>query len=125
MTGYYTGGYTVTENGSAYDHGHAAGQIAGQLTALSARVGEMSATLSRLADAQASLVLQLQRLEDAAAADRETVLATARALKDADETRQAASERRWSPLARLGAAVGALAALAGIIFGIWSAVTGK
>jgi hypothetical protein len=47
-------------------------------------------------------------------ADRERAVATATALREADEARRIAAERHWTPLGRLAVLAGILAAFAGI-----------
>ena len=56
------------------------------------------------------LAMQVQRLADAADADRAKAVALATGLKDADEARRNTETQRWSPLTRLGVILGAVAA---------------
>lgn len=119
-------GYTVTENGSAYDRGVAAGEIAARLANHDQHFANINGSVNRLADDLSALRLELQRQADAASAERQAVVAVAEALRQAELTRQETlketravrqdtAQRRWSPLMRLAAVIGALAALAGII----------
>ena len=59
----------------------------------------------------ARLILEgpMQRLADAADADRAKALALATGLKEADDARQQKAGERWSPLTRLGIAAGMIA----------------
>jgi hypothetical protein len=70
---------------------------------------DINGQLARIADEMRETRLAVQRLADAATADRSTAVTTAAALKDADAARRAKSETAWSPLARLSLAVGVVA----------------
>ena len=114
------GGLDVTENGGAYDRGVAAGEIAQRLhehdkhfekingsiadtgSALTKLTGDTTAALNKLTGT-------VQRLADAADADRAKALALATGLKEADDARQQKAGERWSPLTRLGIAAGMIA----------------
>lgn len=63
----------------------------------------------------AELTLAIQRLTDAADADRATVITTAKALEKAEAARRAKSAQGWTPFQRGLAVIGGLAAIAGII----------
>jgi hypothetical protein len=108
-------GYTVTDNGSDYDRGHAAGEISERLREHDHHFMRINGSMEKVATRLGDLILQVQRLADAAEADRQTVVTTAAALKDADAARRDSSETRWSPLMRLGIATGVLAALASVL----------
>jgi outer membrane receptor for monomeric catechols len=108
-------GYTVTENGSAYDRGVAAGEIAARLAGHDQHFGAINGSLGRMADEMHEMRLALQRLGDSAAADRATVVTTAVALKDAEEARRDATDTRWAPLQRWGVAASILFGAGGII----------
>jgi hypothetical protein len=101
----------------AYERGVSAGEIVQRLndhdrhfTALNGSLGDVARELGRL-------TLAVQRLGDAADADRATVKTTATALKEADQARRDTSASHWSPLTRFGIAVAALAAVVTIITG--------
>jgi hypothetical protein len=66
--------------------------------------------------------LLMQRIIDSAAADRATVLTTAKALKDADDARRDKGEQKWTPIQRLALVLGALAAVAGVTITLLTAV---
>ena len=117
----YTGGYTVTENGSAYDRGVAAGGIAARIAEHEVHLSAIGVTLESVAAEIREMRLEIQRQGDRAEADRAVVLATARALKDAEDSRRNTSEQRWSPLPRLGVVFVILGAVSAIAFAIWSA----
>ena len=95
---------------SSYDRGHVAGEIAARLADHDRHFAAINGSMGRLADEMHALVLGVQRLGDAADADRATVKTTATALKDADDARRDSTDQRWSPKAKLIAAVAAVAA---------------
>jgi hypothetical protein len=94
----------------AYDRGVAAGEILARLAGHDVHFATINGSMARVADEMHQLVLQVQRLGDAADADRSTVKTTAVALKDADDARRDQSATRWSPMARVIAVVGAVGA---------------
>lgn len=105
----------------AFDRGHTAGEIAEQLrrhenhlAKINGSTEKTAVALSALNDTQQQMALQLQRLADQMQSSAKTVIATAAALKDADEARRNADDQSWSPYARAFAAVAALAAVASI-----------
>jgi DNA anti-recombination protein RmuC len=119
-------GYTVTENGSAFDRGVAAGEIAQRLKEHDRHFAQINGSMERVADRLGEMAMQMQRMADAMSSDRATVLTTAEALekerasaaevlKKERDTQRDTTERRWSPLTRFGIAAGALAALATVI----------
>ena len=125
-------GYTVTENGSAYDRGVAAGEIAARLANHDMHFANINGSVLRLADDLAALRLELQRQADMASAERQAVVAVAEALKQAELTRQEqlretravrqdTAQLRWSPLMRFAAVIGTLAAVAGIALAVLAA----
>src|ERR1017187_452029 len=63
-----------------------------------------------------ALNLGMQRLVDSAEADRATVITTAKALRDAEDARRDKGEARWSPVQRLAALLGSLAAAVGVLY---------
>lgn len=93
-----------------YDRGVAAGLVLERLSGHDKHFADINGSMGRLADEMHSLVLQVQRLGDAAEADRQTVKVTAGALKDADDARRDQSTQRWSPMARVITVVGAVGA---------------
>jgi hypothetical protein len=78
-------------------------------------LAKINGSIDRFAGEVHDLVLAVQRLADSTAADRATVLTTAKALKDSDDARRDKGDRRWSPVQRLTAALGGLAAAGAVI----------
>ena len=104
---------------SDYDRGHIAGEIATRLADHDKHLSKINGSMDRVADRLTDLVqgnrdllLLVQRLGDAADADRATAISLATALEKADTARRDKSETRWSPFSRLIAAILALAAVA-------------
>jgi hypothetical protein len=93
-----------------YDRGVAAGQILERLAGHDRHFADINGHLATLAIEAHSQTLQLQRLADAAEADRQTTIKTAAALKEAEEARRDQSTTRWTPFARLIAVLGAAGA---------------
>lgn len=108
-------------NEAAFARGVTAGEIAEQLKRHENHLSKINGSTEKTALAieafnrtQQKMELQLQRLADQAEADSKTRVATAAALKDADEARRTTADRAWSPVARAIALIGALAAVASI-----------
>jgi hypothetical protein len=68
-----------------------------------------------------SLVLAVQRLADQAVSRDATVIATAVALKDADEVRRNTSTQRWEPKARTIAVLAVVLMIVAILVTVWVA----
>jgi hypothetical protein len=100
--------------GDDYERGVAAGEISARLAGHDAHFALINGSLIDVAAQMKAVNLQLQRMADAMQADRERAVATAAALREADEARRLAAERHWTPLSRMAVLAGALAALAGI-----------
>jgi hypothetical protein len=102
----------------AYDRGTIAGAIETRLAGHDQHFASINGSLHRIANEMHSLTLAVQRLGDQAVARDATVVTTAAALKDAEEARRTASEQSWSPLARVGAALGILVAVVTLWFAV-------
>jgi hypothetical protein len=107
---------------SDYDQGVIAGRIDARLADHDRHLAKINGSMDRVADRLDALVtgshdllLAVQRLTDAAEADRQTVKVTAAALKEAEEARRDQSETRWTPMARLITVIVAVAVVAGVI----------
>lgn len=131
----YQGGYTVTENGSDYDRGHAAGQISERLREHDSHFERINGSLDKLALANdqlrselvaqvGALTLSIQRMSDAAQAARDTMVTAAAAVKEAGDAAARRSERRWAPWVRLAVGAGAVATVAGAVVAIIAAMGG-
>lgn len=92
------------------------GRIAERLDHHDKHFETINGTLMDVGRNLASLNIGIQRLVDSAEADRATVLTTAKALKDAEEARRDKGEARWSPVQRLAALLGSLAAAVGVLY---------
>lgn len=102
-------------NREAYDRGVVAGEIAQRLAGHDEHLSAINGSMGRVANELHELTMAVQRLADQAMARDATAVATAIALKEADEARRASSEQGWSPMARALAIIGGLAALVGIV----------
>lgn len=98
----------------AYDRGAAAGEIAARLAGHDKHFATINGSLAEIAKEMHALTLAVQRLGDQAVSRDATVVTTAAALKDAEEARRSKDDQSWSPVARLFAVLGALAALAAV-----------
>ena len=99
---------------NAYDRGHTAGEIAERLAGHDRHFAAINGSLADVAREMHSLTLAVQRLGDQAVARDATVVTTAKALKEAEDARRAKTEQSWTPVARLLAVLGGLAALAAV-----------
>jgi hypothetical protein len=97
-----------------YEHGKIDQRLAGHDKHLS----QINGSLEKVADNLAKLNLGIQQLIDSAAADRATVVTTAKALKDADDVRRDRGDARWTPVQRLAAILGGMAAAVGVLYEI-------
>ena len=98
-----------------FSAGREAGRVDATLEDHSAHLSQINGSIDRFTNEVAALTLQIQRLGDAANADRQTVKVTAAALKDADDARRDKGTQRWTPWQRLIAVV---AAVAGAVFAL-------
>jgi hypothetical protein len=105
---------------AAFERGHAAGEIAARLAAHDQHFADINGSIQRMVERQQETNLILQRQGDAAAADRAAAEIVAKALKAAEEARDKKSSRTWTPMARLLAVLGGIAALATAAGIIWS-----
>jgi hypothetical protein len=106
---------TAGHDPGSYSAGHIAGEIAARLAGHDKHFADLNGNVRELRDEVHALNLGIQRLIDSAAADRATVLATAKALRDADDARRDQSETRWAPKGRVVAVVVAAAAVAAVV----------
>ncbi len=101
-----------------YERGRIAGEIAARLAGHDLHLATINGSLADVAREMHDMLLAVQRLGDQADARDKTTLATASALKAADEARRAKSDSAWSPVQKLIAGVAGLAGLATLILGI-------
>ena len=95
-----------TDEQDAYDRGKVAGELARKVAEQGEHLDRINGSMERVADRLAALVQGVKAVEQQMAADKETRVATAQALKDAEDARRRADETRWSPLARVSLLVG-------------------
>jgi hypothetical protein len=107
---------------SDYDQGVTAGRIDARLADHDKHLAKINGSMDRVADRLTDLVqgnrdllLLVQRLGDAADADRATAISLATALEKADTARRDKSTTTWTPLSRLIAVVVAVAVVAGVV----------
>jgi hypothetical protein len=105
----------MAESDDAYDRGHVAGGTDERLRGHDLHFAAINGQLARVAEEMHALTLAVQRLGDQAIARDATVIATAKALKEADDQRRAKGEQSWTPVGRILAVLGGLAALAAVV----------
>ena len=107
-------GYTVMENGSDFDRGHAAGEIAERLREHDRRLEKINGSVDRMADKAEDQSTEMARLRSEIGSVRQALEAATAAVRDAHARRQKRSERRWARYAIIVGAVAALATIAGL-----------
>jgi len=100
----------------AYERGHRAGGIDQRLDEHDRHFNKINGSMQTVADRLHELTLAVQGLRAQAEADARTRVATAAALKDADDARRRASEQTWSPWTKAFAVLAALASAVGLYF---------
>jgi hypothetical protein len=104
----------VTEQGGEYRRG----MVDQTLSEHAAHLAKINGSIDRFAHEVGQLTLAIQRLADAADADRSTVKVTAEALEKAEQARRDRSEQGWTPFQRVLAVLGGLAAVIGTIIAV-------
>jgi hypothetical protein len=99
----------------AYDRGVIAGEIAARLANHDVHFASINGHIKDLVMEIHGMRLNIQRLADQAEASAKTVIATATALRAADEARSTSSTRSWTPWARSFAVLSATATIISII----------
>lgn len=105
----------MTDPDDAYDRGHKAGGIAERLAGHDRHFALINGSLVDIAHEMRDLRLAVQRLGDQAEASARTVIATAAALKDAEEARRDKTEQGWAPWQKVLAVVAGLVAVVGLV----------
>lgn len=111
---------------SDYERGHKQGGVEEQISEHGRRLDKINGTIVDftralneqkvdITKAMGRLELAIQRLGDQAEANAATAIVTARALKDAEEARRAKAEQSWTPIGKMIAALGAVAAIATVV----------
>jgi hypothetical protein len=99
----------------AFDRGVAAGEIAARLANHDIHFASINGHVGDLVGEIHGMRLDIQRLADHAEASAKTVLATAEALRTADDTRSTSSNRSWTPWFRAFAVLSAMATILSIL----------
>jgi len=108
----------VTPEGEAYRRGQQDGVTESRLDGHDLHFASINGSLATISEQLRGMTLAVQRLGDQADSSARTVIATAAALKEAEEVRRSKSEQAWSPLTKLFAVIAALAAAVGIYFAV-------
>lgn len=95
------------------------GRVDAILADHTSHLGKINGSIDRFTGELHNLVLEIQRLADAAEADRSTVKVTAQALKEAEEARRDRSDSGWTPLQRAMAVITVLISFAGILWAVF------
>jgi len=74
-----------------------------------------------MADELTAIRLAIQKLGDQAEARDKTVVATAVALKEAEDVRRSKTEEGWAPWTRVAAVIGGIGVLLGLILSFYLA----
>ena len=104
----------TNDDQEAYDRGHLAGKIDARLANHDQHFAVINGSLEKVAVALAAQTLAIQQLADQAKADAVTRVATATALKDAEDVRRDKSDQSWTPVQRIIALVAAAASVLSI-----------
>jgi hypothetical protein len=102
-------------HGDEFQRGRTLGETESTLAEHSAHLTRINGSMDRVAAELHDLVLGIQRLGDAADADRATAISLAAALEKAAKARQDNSDTRWSPMARFISVAVAVAVIAGVV----------
>jgi hypothetical protein len=102
------------ESQSEYDRGVAAGQVLSRLDSHDQHLSKINGSMDIVAHELKTLNMNVQRMNDAADADRAKAVVVAEALDKAEAAREKAVARRWSPIERLVGLLFALVALASL-----------
>lgn len=100
---------------AAFERGVTAGEIAARLANHDVHFASINGHIGELVESIHGMRLDIQRLADQAQASAKTLLATAEALKAANEARTEQSTRSWSPWVRVFAVIAAVATLVSIV----------
>lgn len=103
--------------------GYEQGRVDATLIEHAQHLAKINGSIERFASEVHGLMLAIQRLADAADADRSTVKVTAEALEKAETARRDKSEQGWTPFQRGLAVLGALVAVVGTIYAILAATS--
>lgn len=116
---------------SSYARGVREGEVSQELAnhaehleKINGSVAEAATQLGLVSKQLTDIGLAIARIDQAMTADKETVIKTAAALKDASDVASLQNEARWTPLTRVFAGVAAAGGVVGAIYGVVTLVHG-
>jgi hypothetical protein len=101
-----------------FELGKVQGVTDATLSQHAAHLTKINGSMDRVADRLDGIATGLQRLVDSVAADRVTVIATAAALKDAEQARRDKVDTSWSPKAKFISVILAIAVVVATVVGV-------
>jgi hypothetical protein len=101
---------------TSYIRGQIDGEVKAHLRSHDARLDRAEQMLTTVTRDLNSLVLATAHLEEAAKADKETAIATAKALADAEASRREKGKERWTPIERFTAIIASIIGLTGWVY---------
>lgn len=113
----------MADEASEFKRGVEQGRVEQTLLEHAGHLAKINGSIADFAKEMHLMVLATQRLADRLDADAATAVATAAALAKDEAARRARADRSWSPVARVLAIIGGVAALAAIV-GVWLAQRG-
>jgi hypothetical protein len=114
----------MPESDVSYDRGRIDGEVRARLGSHDTEIAAIKRALTTVTQDIGSLVLATQHLNEAAQAEREKVVATAKALAEAESARRDKDKARWTPIERFTAVIASVVGLTGWIYLIAHIVTG-
>lgn len=100
----------------AYSRGMEMGVVNTRLDHHDAEIKATNTVLARVVEVEATLTMAVQSLTAARVTDAETRVATATAVKDADEVRRRAADITWSPFQKFLTTLAVVVSLVGLYF---------
>jgi hypothetical protein len=109
---------------AAFIRGETAGNISARLADHDRHFEAINGSIRKLANGVEELNLSVQRIFDVIQSNEKKIIATADALKEAEEARRDNIELRWSPFAKIMTVVGSVLALFSLGLGVYIAFKG-
>ena len=104
----------------AYVRGVEMGKIVIRLDHHDEQIDATNALLARTVDISQTMASTVQTLTQTIVSDAATRVAVAEAVKDAEDTQDAHSRAKWTPLVKFATILGALVGVLGILWTIFS-----